>query len=858
MNPGNFKELFAGYESAHSKTRLYKWVDANLPDSVQYTTDSGRHLIVGFKIKDIPEFNDLAGDKAEAEYFKCLLRQKTFIDTVDNIFLSSRENFNSTIELRIQNNPVSKTIECFLLLRLVTQFTHIDHDQLTAEFKRIVPDEYTLTPISKTELETLLHLGKQYLVEIGKADNLLPVGGVYQPGPVSLPPMNYSGDISKVRFYVPCTQYIDFNPYNWVDFYKILQELGEPVQLRISLSAVKLFEFEKNLALQYHNMLQATYAHAMNADTTGYLLSFNKYLTSQRLFSIKMQVAGFNETSVKSTANAFCTQLSHGKLKTQLLAFSANHQDEEIKRSDWTECNHYYRPVDLSSRKVENVNDLVESFLRRFNYLYDEVEATTLFRLPVAKTGGLPGMFTRPVLPFYQPNPRKKEREEISLGQIISSDRWEQIAENGALQYSFPVNDLTKHGLIVGSTGSGKTNTTLNFVKQLIEKNIPFLLIEPVKSEYYDELKAHCKGKLNRFNFKKPFLKDGTCNPEYLRFNPLVPMKGISIIQHISYIKGCFNAAFPMYGIMPLVLEECLYMLYERALGEPESSFFDAAVSPRYCYDAPLSDLSKEEESAAEFTSLALLKDVLDDYLDDKELFTDEDKNNFGAALKRRVGKLTKGVLGNCFCPHKWINRDDSNALIPDNLVKMFTEPTIIELEDLADNDDKALIMAFIMSYLFEYRQQCRSLKVIEKELGEENYNVADHIHITIIEEAHRLLSSGNAGTPQGGEDAAVTQDSKAKAISLFIDMLAEIRAKGEGIFIVEQIPTKLVSDVIKNTNLKIMHRITSKDDRKYLGEAMQMTELQQNYVNTLKTGQAIIFEEQLNNPVFVRLNRFL
>lgn len=33
------------------------------------------------------------------------------------------------------------------------------------------------------------------------------------------------------------------------------------------------------------------------------------------------------------------------------------------------------------------------------------------------------------------------------------------------------------------------------------------------------------------------------------------------------------------------------------------------------------------------------------------------------------------------------------------------------------------------------------------------------------------------------------------------------------------------------------MHRITSKDDRYFLGEAMNMNEVQQNYGTNLKTG---------------------
>ena len=62
-----------------------------------------------------------------------------------------------------------------------------------------------------------------------------------------------------------------------------------------------------------------------------------------------------------------------------------------------------------------------------------------------------------------------------------------------------------------------------------------------------------------------------------------------------------------------------------------------------------------------------------------------------------------------------------------------------------------------------------------------------------VIEEAHRLLRARREGR------------ASAHAVELFATMLlAEIRAYGEGLVIAEQIPSKLVSDVVKNTALKV------------------------------------------------------
>ncbi|MCZ7674246.1 MAG: hypothetical protein M5U34_47515 [Chloroflexi bacterium] len=54
--------------------------------------------------------------------------------------------------------------------------------------------------------------------------------------------------------------------------------------------------------------------------------------------------------------------------------------------------------------------------------------------------------------------------------------------------------------------------------------------------------------------------------------------------------------------------------------------------------------------------------------------------------------------------------------------------------------------------------------------------------HVTVFEEAHRLLK--NVNTEVGTEDA----NTKGQAVETFANMLAEIRAYGQGVLIAEQI----------------------------------------------------------------------
>jgi len=178
---------------------------------------------------------------------------------------------------------------------------------------------------------------------------------------------------------------------------------------------------------------------------------------------------------------------------------------------------------------------------------------------------------------------------------------------------------------------------------------------------------------------------------------------------------------------------------------------------------------------------------------------------------------------------------------------------TVLELEALADPTDKSLVMAFIMTFLYE-RRQAEDLDHRQRVLPS-YYQVPPEgrpKHLLVLEEAHRLLSNEAANESAGGETAG--KSASAKTAQMFVEMLAEIRALGQSILVVEQMPTKLAPDAIKNTNLKIMHRITSVVDRESLGKAMNFDELQMEYVATLRPGQAVTFEEDNDQPILLSM----
>ena len=117
--------------------------------------------------------------------------------------------------------------------------------------------------------------------------------------------------------------------------------------------------------------------------------------------------------------------------------------------------------------------------------------------------------------------------------------------------------------------------------------------------------------------------------------------------------------------------------------------------------------------------------------------------------------------------------------------------------------------------------------------------------HLTVIEEAHRLLRRQETGAPAGAA---------AHAVEMFAGLLAEIRAYGEGLIIAEQIPDRLVQDVIKNTAVKITHRLPAADDREAVGATMNMSQAQNRFLVTLSPGEAAVFTDGMDFPLLARM----
>ncbi|MDY4574044.1 MAG: hypothetical protein SPD90_03195, partial [Intestinibacter sp.] len=94
------------------------------------------------------------------------------------------------------------------------------------------------------------------------------------------------------------------------------------------------------------------------------------------------------------------------------------------------------------------------------------------------------------------------------------------------------------------------------------------------------------------------------------------------------------------------------------------------------------------------------------------------------------------------------------------------------------------------------------------------------------------------------------------QGVETFTDMLAEIRKYGESLVIVDQIPNKLTSEVLKNTNTKIVHKIFAQDDKEAIGNTMVLSDEQKEFLSNLEVGRAVVFTQGFQKAVQVQIDR--
>ena len=386
------------------------------------------------------------------------------------------------------------------------------------------------------------------------------------------------------------------------------------------------------------------------------------------------------------------------------------------------------------------------------------------------------------------------------------------------IPYHLTLSDLSKHTLLSGINGSGKTNTVLSILNNLADK-LPFLIIEPAKTEYVDWAaeynRNHPESPINIYMPGCKTYRDKKTRAEVtlkeLKLNPFEPVwldreQEPNVLSHIDRLKSTFAAAFPMYDILPVLMEDLIYSIYQNKStdwlsAEPE---FGTTIPP----------------------TLNSMRVGVDKVISNRQ-YEPRIEQNMKACLNTRIDSLMRGWKG------KMLNTVHSTPW-----KDLFERPVIINLSYVGDDVDKGFFMSLILQFLYEYRTALA-------ELGRVDFNDNTCKHLTVIEEAHRvMMKCDKPDMPQY------------KTAMMFSNMLSEIRAYGEGMFLVDQVPTRLIPDAIKNTNTKITHRLVAEDDVKAISEAMGLSKEQRPIIPKLMVGQCIVSTSLTPDKYWIKVNK--
>lgn len=470
----------------------------------------------------------------------------------------------------------------------------------------------------------------------------------------------------------------------------------------------------------------------------------------------------------------------------------------------------------LSARKIfENFQiPVVESKKEIWKSVYSKVVYETLDKESVGswltgdELGLLMGMPQREVLGVsarneveYGLNP--KSTSEIDVDKSIELG---SLVHHGDVRKDNKIyiekKNLSKHTFICGVTGSGKTTTCQSI---LLGTDLPFLVIEPAKTEYRALMNQPGGEDVIYFTLGRQDIA-----PFFL--NPFEIIEGESITSRADMLKAAINAAFESEAAIPQIIEAATYEVYKKKGWNIRTNVWTNPSTGK-----------EDNPFAPDSYAFPMLSDFINvvETVTKAQGFGERLEAEYLGSLKARLQALTVGAKGMMLNTPRSI---DFKSLV--------NKRVVIELEEIKDGTEKSLIMGFIITNLLEaIKYQYR-----------ENQNFQ---HITLVEEAHRLLSKYEPGD----------SPNKKRGVDIFADMLAEVRKYGESLIIVDQIPNKMTPEVLKNTNTKIVHKIFATDDKDAIGNMMALNDEQKEFLSYLEVGRAIVITEGWKKPVQVQVH---
>ncbi|MDA4117463.1 MAG: ATP-binding protein [Thaumarchaeota archaeon] len=185
--------------------------------------------------------------------------------------------------------------------------------------------------------------------------------------------------------------------------------------------------------------------------------------------------------------------------------------------------------------------------------------------------------------------------------------------------------------------------------------------------------------------------------------------------------------------------------------------------------------------------------------------------NETKVALLRRLVPLTQGNVGRAF-------NSPSSHTVDELLDKVLC----VELGHIRETQSRSIFADILMKLIYEMR--------LARKVRME--------HITMVEEARNVAPARrNEDPPSVGER-----------------MISELRKFGESMLFVAQFPSQVASEVVKNSGVRIIHRIAWAEDLRLIRDSLNLTPEQLSYISTLGVGETVVSLTRLQKPILLQV----
>lgn len=636
-----------------------------------------------FEINEVPDISILVKDPSEERGFSQKLK-KEFETLLTEFFFGCKQDFNNqyqnqdySIELvfkseEVKNQTYNANVKIYIILRGISsdkQYLNfrlhelknaIKDDLSTNKYtlKEITDKQNVLDEIKEIECKEKRVITKDYQME-NLQSNYLPQCFTFDKLPIQSG--NFTKIVSTLMQYPDSAIVIDLiptifsqNEINNLEQYSSTLDIiakglpgpeGTPPNILAEKpsSIYKYYESNKyGVLFAYNILICSSYNHINN-------------ITNR--ISGELSMGGFGE------------QREYAKLKN----FEIGNYELDVKT--------YFPSLPWVINEIimdKNTDNPVftNSPLGRIPFIVTSEEASEFFRIPYGDNELSAGVnISKADKGAKQYNKKVINNGDIMVGTLKSSANEDQIG--------FSLGDLTKHMLIVGTPGCGKTTFSVSLLDRIWkEHHIPFLVIEPAKNEYramidsIPDIQVFTPGK----DFISPYI-----------LNPFIPPKNVKLQSYKTVLKTSFSAAVSMVTPLDKIFEDTLDECYAKA-----------GWLPHYTTD----------DGAEIFTMDDFLKTFMEVF---ERIGYRGDAANIGKAGYVRFKSLVR-LFGNY------------NTIPIEDLLK---KPTIIELAAIENEEQKSLIIALLLLSIQSY-------------VNSNFIGTGELKNLLLLEEAHVLLAASD------------------------------------------------------------------------------------------------------------------